>query len=275
MSGKILRRTAIGVLLLVLLGTTAYAAFSLAFQPDYETTYREIDGVALTLDLFGVDKTNTSRRPAILFFHGGAWTAGSPVQFYPWAKHFAELGWVAASAQYRLNGRDGSNAFDAVDDARAAYLYLQHHAAELGIDPQRIVLAGGSAGGHIAATVATTDWPERDTVPAPAALLLLNPALNTVYGDDVPIARLFLGRGEEISPMHHVHPGLPPTFIVHGMEDSLVPITDSREFCQRMAEAGNRCELSEHEGVGHGFFNWGGGHYDEVINEIVHFTQQF
>jgi acetyl esterase/lipase len=72
--------------------------------------------------------------------------------------------------------------------------------------------------------------------------------------------------------MHHMRPGLPPIFIAHGTENSIVPITDSREFCQRMINAGNRCELSEHKDVGHGFYNWGGGYFDEVMAGIVNFS---
>jgi acetyl esterase/lipase len=272
---KVISRTLIGAMILALLATAAIACFYKTFKPDRAIAYRQVNGVELSLDLFGIEHDGASPRPAILFFHGGAWSIGAPVQFYPWAQHFAELGWVAASAQYRLNGRHGTNAFDAVDDARAAYLYLQQHAAQWGIDPQRIVLAGGSAGGHLAAAVAMTPWPERATVPMSEALVLFNPALNTVYGDDQAIARLFAGKGKQVSPTHHVHPGLPPTFIVHGVEDSLVPISDSREFCARMTEAGNRCELSEYEGVGHGFYNWGGGHFDEVLSEVVKFTHAF
>ncbi|MDG1943042.1 MAG: alpha/beta hydrolase fold domain-containing protein, partial [Halioglobus sp.] len=122
---KIIRRTLISVTVLALLAATAYTIFYLAFEPDRKVTYSQPDDVELSLVLFGLGQSSNGALPAILFFHGGAWTAGSPIQFYPWAKHYAELGWVAVSAEYRLNGRDGTNAFDAVADARAAYLFLQ------------------------------------------------------------------------------------------------------------------------------------------------------
>lgn len=272
---KLIRRTLIGIGALALLSATAGAAFYMAFQPERTLIYRQVDGVDLSIDLFGLQSDTSKLRPAILFYHGGAWTTGSPVQFYPWATHFADLGWVAASAQYRLYGRHGTDAFAAVEDTRAAYLYLQQHAAELGIDPQRIILSGSSAGGHLAATVTMTPWPERDTVPGAEALVLLNPALDTLFDDTEAIARLFGNKGEDISPMHHVQPGLPPVIILHGTEDSLVPIADSREFCLRMIEADNQCAVVEYEGAGHGFFNWGGGQYDEVLAEVVSFTRDF
>jgi dipeptidyl aminopeptidase/acylaminoacyl peptidase len=60
--------------------------------------------------------------------------------------------------------------------------------------------------------------------------------------------------------------------ILHGDEDALVPITDSRDFCKRMVAVDNRCELIEYRGAGHGFFNWGGGNYDEVMADVVNYT---
>lgn len=272
MLGKVIHRTLLGISLLALLAAAAYAAFHFLFQPDRKIVYAQPEGVELSLALFGTENGSTGPRPAILFYHGGAWAVGSPLQFYPWAQHFADLGWVTASAEYRINLRHGTNAFDAVADGRAAYLYLQHHATELGIDPRRVILAGSSAGGHLAATVAMTPWPQRDDVPAPAALILFNPALDTVYDEEMEIAYLFEGRGEQISPLHHIGPGLPPVFILHGTADELVPITDSRVFCERMIATGNRCDLTEYEGAGHGFFNWGGGNYDEVLADVVNYT---
>jgi acetyl esterase len=269
---KIIRRTLIGITVLALLAAAAYTTFYLAFEPDRKVIYSQPGGVELSLALFGLNQSSNGALPAILFYHGGAWTAGSPIQFYPWAKHYAELGWVAVSAEYRLNGSNGTNAFDAVADARAAYLFLQQNASELGIDPHRIILAGGSAGGHLAAAVAMTPWFQRDAVPAPAALVLFNPALNTVYDEEVAIAHLFEDKGEQISPMHHIMPGLPPMLILHGDEDELVPINESRDFCKRMVAADNRCTLIEYQGAGHGFFNWGGGNYDEVMADVVNYT---
>ncbi len=242
------------------------------FEPDRKAIYSELDGVELSLALFGLGQGSNGALPAILFFHGGTWTGGSPTQFYPWAKHYAELGWVAVSAEYRLNGRDGTNAFDAVADARAAYFFLQQNAPELGIDPHRIVLAGGSAGGHLAAAVAMTPWSQRGAVPAPAALVLFNPVLNTVYGKELGLDHLFEDRGEQISPMHHIIPGLPPTIILHGDKDWVVPITGSRDFCKRMVAVDNRCELIEYQGAGHDWFNWGGDNYDEVLADVVNYT---
>lgn len=276
---RLVRSTLLGILItsvtVAFFGGLAAVAFAVTFKPDRKIVYSEIDGIELELNLFEQQGTTSAGRPTILFYHGGAWTSGSPMQFYPWAKHFASLGWLAISAEYRVSSKHGTNAFHATDDARNAYRYLHEHATELGIDPQRIVLSGASAGGHLAAAMAIISWPDGNPAPPPAALALLNPALDTVFDGGSPVAPLFEGRGEEISPAHHVQAGLPPTFIVHGTQDSLVPITGIRDFCRRMEYHGNDCSISEHKGEGHGFWNWGMGNSDQVLAEIVSFSKDF
>lgn len=251
-------------------------ALWLAFAPTREVVYREVDGAALRLLLFEPEAPNDGPRPAILFFYGGGWMGGSPRQFAPWAKHFAGRGWLGLTADYRVWSRHRTTPFAALADARAAYRFLRDHAAEWGVDPDRIVLAGGSAGGHLAAASVIAPWPDREGVPDPAALVLLNPALETrVDGDDdylAGIAELFEGRGEEISPFHHVRGGLPRTFVAHGTADRIVPFEHSRVFCERMRTAGNVCELRAYEGAGHGFFNWGLGRFDDVISKVESFV---
>jgi acetyl esterase len=273
---KWVRVVLVAALCLVVAATGGYAAFVAAFAPTRELVYRELDGVVLKLRVFEPEGPASGPRPAILFFFGGGWTHGSPVQFYPWADHFASLGWLGIAAEYRVRSRNGTSAFAAVDDARAAYRFLHENADTLGIDPARIVLAGGSAGGHLAAAAVISPWPERDGLPDPSGLVLLNPALDTrVDGEEdylAGIADLFEGRGEEISPLHHARPGLPRTLVVHGTADDIVPFEHSRDFCARMQAEGNTCLLSAWEGANHGFFNWGLGSFDEVLSEVVSFT---
>lgn len=97
-------------------------------------------------------------RPAFVTFHGGGWMGRNPRYFYPFASHFAALGMVGISVEYRLrNERDGTVVLDCVRDARTAVRYVRAHASELGIDPGRIVVSGGSAGGHLAAGTALFD----------------------------------------------------------------------------------------------------------------------
>lgn len=160
-----------------------------AFAPT-QHTYKKTGETTLTLHVFKPAGASSPAspppgRPAILFFFGGGWTHGTPLQWYPECAHFADRGFVAISADYRIASINGTAPFDAVADARDAFRWVQRHAGELGVDPSRIVLAGASAGGHLAAVTALRD--ESDiradgpTVHAqtPAALLLWYPVLDT------------------------------------------------------------------------------------------------
>lgn len=248
--------------------------FQNAYGPDTKLEYRQVAGTALRLDVFKPETPSNKPAPAILFLHGGAWTTGAPLQFHSYAKHFSERGWFAASAQYRLYGTHGTNAFDALEDARAAYRYLLDNAAELNIDTSKLIVAGSSAGGHLAAAIAMVPTQEAGPLPQPAALALLNPALDTDFPLEHQIGRLFDGRGDTISPMHHVKANLPRTLVVHGTQDTIVAFADSKKFCKEMNALGNQCELSAHQGEGHGFWNWGSDKHEEVLEELVQFSAE-
>ena len=122
------------------------------------------------------------KRSAIVFFFGGGWTGGSPQQFEQHCKHLASLGMVAITADYRVASRQQVKAVSCVADAKSAIRFVRKEAGRLGIDPNRIVAAGVSAGGHIAACTAVIkefDESTEDTSisSVPNALALFNPAV--------------------------------------------------------------------------------------------------
>ncbi len=86
-----------------------------------------------------------------MFFFGGGWENGTIKAFEPQARYFAGRGLVTARADYRVKSRHGVTPKECVDDARAAVAWFRQNAAKLGVDPNRIVASGGSAGGRIAA----------------------------------------------------------------------------------------------------------------------------
>src|SRR6266446_4142800 len=109
-------------------------------EPARSVVYKKIAGRELRLDIFEPkDLTATDRRPCFVAIHGGGWTSGAPRVMYAFTAHCAELGMVGISVQYRLY-QPGSEVtvFDCVKDARSALRYVRAHAAELGIDPQKI-----------------------------------------------------------------------------------------------------------------------------------------
>ena len=199
--------------------------------------------------------TAGDKRPAIVFFFGGGWRSGTVEQFRPQAEYLAQRGMVAARADYRVRSRHGTTPDKCVEDAKSAVRWLRANAAKLGIDPQRIVASGGSAGGHIAACTVTVpgfDAPGEDTSIScrPNLLVLFNPVLNTV-----PVGEQF-GMGElarSISPNHHLSKDVPPTIIFFGTEDRFNE--GGKEFIAKAAELGFQARMHMAPGQPHGFFN--------------------
>jgi arylsulfatase A len=243
-------------------------------------TYKTVGDTPLKLYLFEPAAPGTNR-PAIVFFFGGGWQGGSPAQFEAQCRHFAARGLVAVTADYRVGSRQHAKPAECVADAKSCVRWLRQNAARLGIDPERIVAAGGSAGGHLAAATATLpgfDEPgeNRAVSSVPNALVLFNPALVLaplpgldLKGFGVNLSPDRLGaQAADLSPAHHVKPGTPPTLILHGQADTTVPFNTAEAFAAAMKRAGNRCELIGYAGQNHGFFNAGRGdgrYYRETL----------
>jgi len=236
--------------------------------------YREVNGVKLNAYIFTPPNHRASdHRPAVLFFFGGGWKGGSPGQFLPQSLYLAQRGMVAIPCDYRVLSRHGVLPQDCLRDAKAAIRWARANAARFGIDPDRIVAGGESAGGHLAAAVALVpgfeDGDHTEVSSMPNALALFNPAvvLSPVEGhpgllSDEKIADIRAradGRPQEISPYHFVRAGLPPSILFHGTKDEAVPFPTVELFAKAMTAAGNRCELKAYEGQPHGFFNPGRG----------------
>ncbi|MCS0630283.1 alpha/beta hydrolase [Telluria mixta] len=120
-----------------------------------DVTYVRRGAHDLKLDLYLPVAGTTAPRPAIVFVHGGGWRTGVRANFAPMAIRMAERGYVAATISYRLSPEAPYPA--AIHDAKAAVRWVRAHAGEYGIDPGRIAIAGGSAGGQIAALTGVTN----------------------------------------------------------------------------------------------------------------------
>ena len=202
-----------------------------------------------------------AKLPAIVFFFGGGWTHGNPTAFLRQADYFSRRGMIAILADYRTKNRHGVSPDQCVADSKSVMRYLKTHADEWHIDTTRLAAAGGSAGGHLAAATALVkgfDAPEEDrsVSPRPSALLLLNPVLSNApapegYGYDL-VQQDF----PAISPLHNIHVGAPPTLIMSGDKDRLIPVSTVKAFARKMRKAGAPCEVEIYEGAGHSFFNY-------------------
>ena len=260
------------------------------FEDAHERTYKTIDDVDLKLWIFDpANHKKSDRRPAAVFFFGGGWKSGNPAQFEQHCRYLASRGMVAITADYRVRSRHENLADRCVADAKSAIRWVRVHAEELGVDPQRIVAGGGSAGGHLAActaVIADLDEPDEDTSVSsvPNALVLFNPALllapyDGITLDSEKVADIATRTGvppERISPIHHVRSGLPPMIVFHGKDDPTVPYATIDKFRQVTQSAGNSFDLRGYPGQQHGFFNYGrGGKPGEYFARTVHAMDKF
>jgi len=120
-----------------------------------DITYIQRGGHALQMDLYLPAQKAAAPLPAIVFVHGGGWQSGNRQEFVPMAIRMAERGFATATVSYRLSPEARYPA--AIHDVKSALRWVRAHAGEYGIDPARIAVAGGSAGGQIASLVGVTN----------------------------------------------------------------------------------------------------------------------
>jgi acetyl esterase/lipase len=247
-------------------------------QPDERLTYKSTPQGDLELHLFRAEAPDAgAESPAIVFFFGGGWSSGTPAQFYPHCRYLAWRGMAALAADYRVKQRHGTSPFECVRDGKSAVRWIRGHAGELGIDPERVAAGGGSAGGHVAAATALCKRIEEDkedlsVSSRPDALVLFNPVFDNAP-DGFGHERVKEG-WRDISPLHNIAPGAPPTVVFLGTEDHLVPVATAERYRDLMREAGARCDLHLYEGEGHAFFNYREGE-NPYYNRTVRATDRF
>jgi acetyl esterase/lipase len=223
-------------------------------------TYIQRGGHALQLDLYLPAHATASPAPGIVFVHGGGWRAGVRANFAPMAIRMAERGYAAATISYRLSPEALYPA--AVQDARAAVRWMRTHAAEYGIDPARIAIGGGSAGGQIAALAGVSEGVARfDPDDGPGAVSSAVQAIVNIDGlsdftseaarsyEDDPAKQpssagaWFGGRyaekaalWREASPLFYVNPNTPPVLFIGSAQPRFS--IGREEMVARMREAG-------------------------------------
>ena len=247
-------------------------------KPSRIVVYKKIAERELQLHVFEPAGFKVGdNRACYLIIHGGGWTGGAPPRMYPFAAHYAKLGLVGISMSYRLHSaKTGVSVFDCVKDARSAMRHIRAHATKLGIDPQKVIVSGGSAGGHLAVSTALFDKvnEEGDDLAisaTPTALVLLFPVIDTSkegYGQ-AKIGE----RWQELSPAHNVRAGLPPTLIFHGTGDTVTPFAGAKTFHEAMLKAGNRCELDINEGGVHGYLMRDKALFDDTMKKTDAFLK--
>jgi acetyl esterase/lipase len=245
---------------LVALATFAFAhATARSAEPDVikDIEYAAVDGHSLKLDLYAptVPSPEVPRPPLIVWVHGGAWRAGSKSDV-PHAR-FTSLGFGVASVDYRLSPVAKFPA--QVHDIKGAIRYLRAKAELYGYDPAKIVIAGSSAGGHLAALVGVSNGVKEleGTVGGNAESKSDVQAIVSYYGASnlmtilaqskprglqmrPPALQLLLG-GQPVevpelaklaSPVEHVDAKDPPLLLIHGAADPQMPPEQSTELAE-------------------------------------------
>jgi acetyl esterase len=224
--------------------------------------FRKVGEIELRLHVVKPDAwSKGGARSCLVSFFGGGWNGGTPERSIRWAKWASEHGMVGIAPDYRTRDRLGGTPEDCVADGRRAIAWVRAHSVELGIDPAKIVVLGGSAGGHVAAWTAIPsagpgpDDPALEPESQPAALVLLNPVTDTkVSGYGGP--KRFGGdaaRALGCSVPDRMPAKMPPSIVFHATADTVVPYANSVAFRDKLVANGNRCELVTFEGLGHSY----------------------
>lgn len=189
--------------------------------------------------------------PAVLLLHSGSWRRGDKERVSAAAAEFARRGFVAVSLNYRLSDRARFPA--QLEDARAALAWTHANAARLRVAPDRIGVMGYSAGGHLALLLGLAPAENSASALRPRAIvgaaapsdlweLIENPAVVALIG----------GRKSEMeeqyrgaSPIRHASADDPPTLLLHGVYDAIVPVEQSRRMAAALERVGAPVELRE------------------------------
>jgi acetyl esterase/lipase len=234
-------------------GSDSTSAFRQSFgnaKPIVEPS-REIDRYANLLDVYR-SQSHTGTGPVLVHLHGGGFRVGKKSrEARPLFNRLARRGWVCVSADYRLRTRYS----DQLEDVKKVLAWVREHGPEYGADPSAVVVAGSSAGGHLASMAAlTTNDP---------SLL----GVVSLYGYYGPAGR------QRASPMAFDGEGAPAFFVAHPERDTLVVVEDARRFVASLRKGStNPVVYAELPGAQHGFDFFYSIRFEAVIDGIEAFA---
>jgi acetyl esterase/lipase len=247
------------------------------FHRTEDVIYGRKFGTALTLDIFQPEKTNGA---GIVFMVSGGWFSAHEAinpQFY---KPFLDHGYVVFAVVH--GSQPKFTVTEVAQDIHRAVRFIRHNAARYGVDPQRLGIAGASAGGHLTLTMATQgtkgdpaakDPIDRESSEVQAAACFFPPTdflnysqpgedavgvgtlkdFKAAFGPRSDSAEDRQKLGKEISPIYFIHSNMPPVLIIHGDADKLVPIYQARIFVEKCEQTGCKAKLIVKEGKVHGW----------------------
>jgi len=216
------------------------------------------------LDIVQPKAASGEKRPGVIAIHGGGWVEGSKDDYTARVcPRYAEKGFVCASVEYRL--AKAATAPAAVTDVLDAAHWFETNAKKYNVDTKRIVVMGGSAGGHLSLMVGMTPKSAKLGPPAQVAAVVdfygitdVADQLDGPHKQDyavtwVPEQAGRLDLASRVSPMTYVRKGLPPILVIHGDADSTVPYEHSVKLVKALRDAGDDAELVSVPQGEHGF----------------------
>ncbi len=231
------------------------------------------------------DLPRNGKAPVLLQVPGGAWSIGMRrPQAYPLMSRMADRGWVCVSIDYRVSPRHTWP--DHIVDVKRALAWIKEHIAEYGGDPDFVAITGGSAGGHLCALAALTPddpqyqpgFEDADTSVVAAVPIYGRYDWFTTRGRGRPefvlgLLQRFVVKKRltkhlqvyrDASPITRVRPDAPPFYILHGVDDSLIPVPEARDFVSALKDVSKDTVVySEIPHAQHAFDFFGSprGHY--------------
>lgn len=243
-----------------------------SFPADSVALYKATPTRPLYMNVFkpaSLADTERSKVPVVLF-HGGGFVAGWPAQFFPHARRIANAGHVVFVPEYRLQRADGIGYHEELDDARDAVSWVLSQAAHYGVDPNKLVLGGSSAGSHFPPIIVTELL---EMTRQPIGLLLLNPYLDSSEYTDP--GDLFKGQGVELSAINNIRSGMPAMVLFHGEQDQLIPFARSQAFCEAAVVLGNDCRLMAYPDSGHALMGYGAKNFEAIVAIMIESIEEW
>lgn len=227
--------------------------------------------------------------PALVYVHGGSWMHGDKSEAATFASRMTAQGYLVISINYRLYPTGQFPAM--IEDVKCAIRSLRAHATQYNLDPDRIAAVGTSAGGHLAALLGTTNasagWDigeyleQSSQVQAVIPIAAVTDLTKRFPNADIEAMRQ-VGFAEDnilqASPVTHVTPDDPPFLLIHGSQDSVVPVEQSQLMYDRLVEMGVPTQLVIVQNAGHAPIEAGGPaspSLDEIYQMISDFLAQY
>jgi acetyl esterase/lipase len=292
---------------LLLLGSLCPAESLVADEPNYtrkeDVIYARKFGTALTLDVFTPKKN--ANGAGVVFAVSGGWYSNHGSINIGYLREFLDRGYTVFAVVH--GSQPKFTIPEILDDMHRAVRFVRHHAKTHGVDPDRLGISGGSAGGHLSLMIGTTgkdgnpdakDPVDKESSRVQAVACFYPPTDFLNYGkkdelalgsgtlaaykapfdftefntktnsfDPVTDAEKRLAIGKRISPIYHVSGRTPPTFIMHGDKDLLVPYQQAESMIEKLKEAKVPCKLETKKDAAHG--------WPALDKDIKHFADWF